>query len=225
MPALLGAWWFREQWRRDPGAWVLIVLGVMLGLLLVRVALGIHYLSERHTLVLVVMGSVWAAAGLVRMADALGALVERRRPRLAPAWVLPVGFMVLTTGWCLPVALKPLHANRAGHRAAGEWLARHAGPADRIVDPYCWAHFYAGRVSFEMVEGDGPAGREPLQYVVLTDSNNLHARLTGLDKAKDLAREGEVVFRWRPTGRQLRRDRAEEVVIWAVKLDKNRPAH
>jgi len=46
-----------------------------------RLALGVHYLAERHTLILVLCGSMWAAAVLVRAADALPALVRAAAAR------------------------------------------------------------------------------------------------------------------------------------------------
>src|SRR5262249_52900479 len=51
--ALLGLWWFRDRFTKVAGARVVLVLCLVLAALLLRLALGVHYLSERHTLVLV----------------------------------------------------------------------------------------------------------------------------------------------------------------------------
>jgi len=209
LPALLGVWWYRDRLRSDPGMWVVVLLGFMLLAILFRVLMVVQYLSERHTLLYVLGACIWAAAALVRIADALPAWTSRW---LAPRWqpAASLAFLVLATGWCLPASLKPLHANRAGHRAAGDWLAAHAGDTDRIVDPFYWAKFYSGHWDRDP---DGPALRK---YVVVTKSTNQHARLSGFQKAVDLAAQGTEVYRWTPSAYEKRRYRAEAVVVYAV---------
>src|SRR5262249_511091 len=133
VPALLGLWWFRERLRSSPVAWLMLIFSGGIALLLVRVALGVHYLSERHTLIFVLCASFWAAAALIRLAEALPGWIEARRGRTLPVSVrehLPIACLIIAVTWCLPQSLKPLHANRAGHRAAGEWLATHLTESD-----------------------------------------------------------------------------------------------
>jgi hypothetical protein len=219
-PLMLGTWWFCYGFRRDPGGWVVVVLCLIVTTLLIRVAMGVHYLSERHTLILVLCGSIWAAAALVRIGDRLPELIGWlcRRP-VAQRWhaVLTLGWLWLAIGWGLPSTLRPLHLNRLGHRLAGEWLAVHTHPEDRIVDPFCWAYFYAGRT---FPEGELPAmqpGPHSISYVVVTEnSKNDHLRLSALPGAKKLAEHGHEVFRWRAPSHQLRKQGAEEVVVYAV---------
>jgi hypothetical protein len=215
VPALLALGWYPDPLRR-PGTWVVLVLCGLVSLLLIRVAVGIHYLSERHTLVLAMCISLWAGAGLVRIADRLpGWLAMLLRRPLAPrlGGVIAGAWLLVSVAWCLPTALKPLHANRMGHREAGRWLAANAGPADPIIDPFCWAHFYSGRFLSEPRPGDPMA-----KFVVLTHSNNPHGRLSGIDKARQLAEQGSMVFRWTPTPVERKRYRAEEVLVYAVPL-------
>jgi 4-amino-4-deoxy-L-arabinose transferase-like glycosyltransferase len=215
VPAVLGLWWFCGRFRSDPGVRVVLVWCVVLGLLLFRVALGVHYLSERHMLALVMCGSIWAAMAALRVADALPGLVGRllRRsltPRASRALTLTA--LLVLVGWCVPAALRPLHVNRAGHRAAGDWLASHAAPADQIVDPYCWAYFYSG-----LLFRDGPAADPPpVQYVVVTRSKNVHARLHGVAEADRLAGCGTQVFSWTPTRQERKSYGTEEVLVFAI---------
>jgi hypothetical protein len=218
LPALLGLWWYRNRFRQA-GAWVMLVYGCIVVLLLVRVATGIHYLSERHALVLVACGSIWAGAGLVHMANWVPGWIAGllRRP-LAPraATVLTTVVLAVSISWCLPVTLKPLHANRIGHREAGRWLAEHAEPTDIIADPYCWSRFYAGRMMDETHRIVGPEF-DSSRFVVMTNSKNAHDRLFGMEKALELKRQGTVVFRWTPTPQQQRRYHSEEVEIYEVR--------
>src|SRR5262249_44705360 len=91
---------------------------------------------------------------------------------------------------------EPLHDNRSGFRDAGLWLAEHAHPGDEILDPYCWAHYYAGQVFEEGKANEGEPGHKPLRYVVLELSGNLHLRLNEIPTAKRLAAQGQKVFEW-----------------------------
>jgi hypothetical protein len=75
-------------------------------------------------------------------------------------------------GFGLPKALQPLHANRAGNRAAGEWLATVLRPGDVVVDDHCWSHFYAGQVFEENKNIALPPDCKPICYVVRTRSRD-----------------------------------------------------
>src|SRR5262249_53773603 len=90
-----------------------------------------------------------------------------------------------------------LHANRAGHHAAGLWLAEHADPSDDVIDPFCWAHFYWGG---PFREGKPPAppppGHQPKTYVVLEPYDDLEVREKYYQHAKNLAAQGQLVFHW-----------------------------
>jgi 4-amino-4-deoxy-L-arabinose transferase-like glycosyltransferase len=193
----LGLWWFRQRLKNDAGLWLLLALLAMHALLLWRMAVVIGYLSERHTLMLVLIGVFWAGAAL----SELGQRLERFGPsvaRWAPA-VLAVAVMLS----CLPEALKPLHANRAGHHAAGVWLAAHGTDCDEVVDPFCWAHFYAGCV---FREGKVTSPPRHGYYVVLEQTGNAHGRLPALPRAQELAARGEPVYHWperRPTEKAM----------------------
>jgi hypothetical protein len=176
---------------------VLLVVALLHCLVLWRMAVVMGYISERHTLLLVMCGLYWAVPATLRIVDWLAALAAR----LAPAWigenrrpVVVVMLMLLFLGFGLPPALKPLHYNRAGHRAAGAWLAANARPGDIIVDPFCWAHYYSGWVFREGKEDDVPPGYRPNTFAVFEKSPNPHHRLPLWPIVLKLKDKGHLVF-------------------------------
>jgi 4-amino-4-deoxy-L-arabinose transferase-like glycosyltransferase len=201
LPALLGLWWERRKWSRKPGAWVLLLLCVMLALILVRLASVMGYVSDRHALLIILCGCYWGVAGLVHLS---GRLPQRLyHPLAAPV------LLTLLVAATLPKTLEPLHWNRGGFRAAGLWLAAHSTSADEIDDPYCWAHYYAGRVFIEDEETHAPDGHVPVWYLVVENAKSQHERLTKVNEVQRLKELGEPVWRW--TGKR-RKDEAEVVV-------------
>ncbi|MFN4260610.1 MAG: glycosyltransferase family 39 protein [Gemmataceae bacterium] len=191
LPALFGMIWFWRRLQRNPGVWVLLLLCAMQIAILWRMAVMMGYVSERHVLLLVLCG-VFPAVAMVKMAG------ERLAAwRGYGAWV-PTLMLTFLTLFGLPSTLKPLHGNRAGHRAVGEWLAEHAHPHDIIVDPFCWAHFYAGAVFHERTINPTPppANYLPFHYVVIEESNNPHSRLPMIPLAKAIAKRGTLAYQW-----------------------------
>ena len=149
-----------------------------------RMAVVVGYLSERHTVFLMLCGITWAAAELVWLADRVPILLGKLGLPLAVRWraVLAATCVSVLAAALLSEALHPLHANRAGHRAAGVWLRDHYRPGDEIIDPFCWAHYYAGAV---FAEGLAPVpGFRPARYIVLENSTNQHSRLPLMDIAR-----------------------------------------
>lgn len=205
LPALWGLWWCRPVVR--PGGWVLMGLCLLHGLAIGRVAGILGYVSDRHVLVIVLCGLFWTVAALREL--------PRRWLRNAPAWSCALLLVLAASG--LPKALEPLHANRAGHRSAGQWLARHAHPADAIEDPFCWAHYYAGWVFLENVAPPTPAGYRPHRYVVVEHSRNPHTRLTRVPH--EVVDRGTLVFQCR-----LRSDQVndEEVRVYRLSSEGSR---
>jgi hypothetical protein len=200
-PALLGLWWFRGRFRSHPGTWVLLVLCLAMGLLLWRLAARAGYISDRHTLLLLLCGCFWAVAALEVIASWLARLLRRRAalPVFAgpgPRWCAPLLLLVLVAAM-LPKTLEPLHYNRVGFRAVGCWLADHTRPTDYILDPYSWSDYYAGRVLLTGNVHPILPDHTATWYVVWEESANSHPRLEGWWKVANKYRKiGELVYRW-----------------------------
>ena len=171
LPILLGLWRFRKRLVATPGMMVILILAGIYALILVRMAVEVGYLSERHTIFLMLCGMFWAAAELVALADRLPPLLEKLGRPLAERWqpMVAVACLSAVVIAFLSEAAHPLHANRAGHRAAGLWLRDHYRPGDEILDPFCWAHYYAGAVFAEGIE---PASGVPAR--TLHGAGELH---------------------------------------------------
>jgi 4-amino-4-deoxy-L-arabinose transferase-like glycosyltransferase len=205
LPVLFGLWWFRDRFRRSPGAWVIALLFTLDALLLWLLGVRAGYLSGRHVLVLVLC-TVFQAVAAVREApfrlaawrgQASGGLAARRPVWLHPAvWSLALLLVLAGTG--LSRTLRPLHGNRAGHRAAGYWLATHTNPSDLIDDDHCWAHYYANRVFQEEQPPTTPSGYRPRHYVVVNRSNDKFSltRSTAVDEKKIQQKGGQIVYHW-----------------------------
>jgi hypothetical protein len=220
LPALLGLWWYRAR-LREPGAAVLLLVCLLQAVVLARVCYVMGYVSERHVLIIVLCGSFWAAAALQHLPGRLSAasawLAVLGRPHCRMAWSLVLLLSLVGSG--LAATWKPLHGNRAGHHAAGLWLADHADPADPVFDPYCWSHFYAGKIFQEGVPQPVALDGQSVGYVVFEQSDNAHARLPFVPIARELMAQGRVVYRWVPSPRARKRDKAEEVDVYAVPIE------
>jgi hypothetical protein len=200
VPALVGLWWFRDLFRRVPGTWVLVALCLPLLALLYCVARKLGYLSDRHTLVILLSGIYFAAAGLRRMGEWLGGVAVRLRPAWqGTRWARPevriTAVLLLCCLGPLPRTLEKLHADRSGFRAAGYWLAGHTLPGDSVVDPYCWANYYAGRVFTEGLSGLARTV-PPIFYMVVEEAPSKHTRLEGHNGAMLMRQFGTEINRF-----------------------------
>jgi hypothetical protein len=188
--AILGAaglFWFRPRLRGRPAAWLLAVLIAGHAVVLWRMAVAIGYLSERHTLLFVFAACFPAAAALTRIGRHIA---EARAARSLTPGRATAGLLAILLVAALPSLVRPLHGNRAGHRAAGMWLAANSTTADEILDPFNWAHFYSGRLT-----ADPPPTSDRL-FVVLEQTDNQHSRLPAIPIAKAKAVHGRIVYHW-----------------------------
>jgi hypothetical protein len=207
LPALVALWVRRDLFWTVPGTWIVFLLCGLIAAALYGVAMVVGYVSDRHLLVVILLGSYWAAAGIPMLASYAAALLLRLSPRWAVspmvnASVWSAALWILLCGAPLIRTTETLHADRAGFRQAGYWLARHAWTGDQIDDAYAWAHYYAGHVFAEVdpadgLDGDGGPAHEPgVRYVVMEVSDDKHARLLTSKPEELLAAGGHVEQEW-----------------------------
>ncbi len=184
--AVLGFWWFFATLRGRPGFWVLLTYGLTHALVLFLLAMVVFYVYDRHTMILVLLGTFLVAAGLYQFP-------QRLRWQAAGDWALVL--LLGLVGFCLPKSVRRLHAERAGNHAAGLWLAgqKDAGALDTrrgdiVLDDHYWSHFYAGGLFEEYQPVAVPAGQQPWAYLVQTRT-----------KGQPLE-AGEVVYHWPADG-------------------------
>jgi hypothetical protein len=228
--ALIGICGCPGPFRRELGAWAVFALCLLYTLALWRVAYVAGYVSERHSLPVVMCGLYWVVGGMDWFCSRLVRAGNWMQARWGGAHQFPMreGMVALTllvalAGVALPKSLEPLHANRAGFHAAGLWLAEHAEPTDVIVDPFAWAEYYAGHALRDANAVDAPSPAR--QFVVVGGSGNEHARLPLMPAAESLANQGTLVYRW-PTQR-TKQKAAEEVLVYCIRsksAERNRTA-
>jgi len=171
----IGAALARLKLMPEVGLLLMMVFGnlVVIGLHAVRNG----YLSERHTLPVVFIGCFFAADGIFRTGD--WSVRNLNRVTITGRWT-GWFYMVVISASCLPQAIRPLHANRFGHKLIGEHLRDHANEMDVVIDPYTWAQYYSGR----SVRGV-PTDPNPARYrwAILEDGETPHSTLTRLQAA------------------------------------------
>lgn len=184
----------RQLFSPDLGLWLLLALALLSSAVMFYLAERIWYVSERHTLLFVMLSCVLASAGLKPLAELICRLPVVSRlilwPQAAPACIL----LSLVTS-ALPFTLQPLHAQREGHKHAGLYLAEHMSPGDWLIDPLSWAEWYAGRTLYE---NTCYHGQPSVKWVVVEEEkrDNPHSRIPQWELANTLKKEGELVYRW-----------------------------
>jgi Dolichyl-phosphate-mannose-protein mannosyltransferase len=211
---------FKLLWR-DACFLVLLAFGVLHSLVLIALAMSVGYVSDRHVMILVLIGCFLVIVGL------------REVPRIFLAWRKPsqtpntpanswkvwlrspcVWFAVLMTAllvFCMPKATQRLHGNRAANHAAGMWLAEHLEEGDLVIDDHSWSNFFAGHVFLEGNEPVLPRRKQPTCYVVTTRSRDPLID----EKRQDGVVEKDAKVAWSDAG-QIERAR---VIIYAQPRD------
>lgn len=184
---LVGILIHRRRIAADPGLALLPLLGLVNVAVLSALAFKIGYISERHTVVLVLLLSLFAASALEPLWKLFGLL-----PRVGAG-----GLLLAVVAASLPSALKPPHENRAGHPHAGRYLAAHVGPNDAVIDPFCWAEWYAGRTLFAVpADPVPPAAR----WAVMETGKSPHSRLPryadAVNVVNDSKNRAKLVYWW-----------------------------
>jgi hypothetical protein len=172
VPALLGLCWSFGSLRRDPGFWLLVVFGLLHSLILVSLAMSVYYVSDRHVMILVLLGCFFIVAGLRELPRRVLAWFNTGRSatglRMAPLWFAVL--LVVLIGACLPKATQRLHGNRAENHAAGKWLAKRIAHEENVFigDDHAWTHFFSGLLFQEGLDKPFPKAFESNAYIVIT---------------------------------------------------------
>lgn len=192
--AVIGCYLFRRRATADPGlGLVFVILGMNLAILFL-LAWHNGYISERHTMLVVALGSILAAGTL----EPIGRLWARVPGAEKFAGLPAAGAgLVLLAATALPGTFRPMHDNRAGHYYAGKYLASVVTDADAVFDPFCWAEYYAGR-TLVRIPPDPPNAK--VNYAVLETGPSSHSRLPRLEHARLIASQGAVVYHWPENG-------------------------
>lgn len=181
----------------DPRITLLVLTGAVHLTILWLMAWKADYVSQRHTLLTVLVTCIFAAASL----PLIGAWCLRGwRPESASGWT-PWQLGAVLAGLLMTIALprdfRSLHSERAGHKAAGEWLRQYGDPNVPVVDPFGWAEWYAGRSMYRRNIPDVTRG--PVLYAVFEpNAKSPHSRLFLYTSAGELAEKGEIVYRYPP---------------------------
>lgn len=177
----------------DLGLWVPVALGGLTLVLLFFLAARVGYVSERHTVLFVMLCCLLSAAGIGPLTRGFARLPVLGRIVLWPA-AAPATLFAILVASTFPYTFKEMHAHREGHKHAGRWLAAHAGPRDWVQDPLAWAEWYAGRTLYHPPRY---AGRPEYVWVVLEKGKGSpHSRLPQWDEARQRAAGYTAVYRW-----------------------------
>jgi hypothetical protein len=218
VPALLALFWSWPRLRRDPGFWIPAGYCLLHAVILLLLAMVEFYVSDRHTMVLVMCGVFFTVEGVRDGSCRLMEWIQKRQPanakrgwwsaeRLAAA-VLVVGFLI-----CLPKSVQTLHGNRAGNRLAGLWLASQLKVGDVVTDDHAYSHYYAGLVFEEKETPVLPKGYQPTCYVVVTRSKDMEIDLGRTEN--EASQKGRLVYQW-PENKSFAEAR---VVVYAQPRD------
>lgn len=147
---------------------------VAAGHLVAAVAVGFKqgYVSERHMLPVVAVGSVFAVGGLPAW-FALWARLPAVGPLFARKWWPTAACVALAVSCLPPLFSRQLHENRTGHKRAGAVLATEidkltdeekAGVV--VLDHYQWCQFFSGRATY-FIPPDPPEESQKVVFLVL----------------------------------------------------------
>jgi len=143
------AHWFRGRTWREPAVFVFSTLSWLYTVLMIWLYCRHGYMSERHTLPLLIVPILYVPIGFVIIAQ----FCQKRLITTASSfnrvsgdqkfWL--VTFMVVGTAVCTPKLLRPLRIEKRGYRAAAKWLRENTEPTATIAVPDDRIGFYSGR--------------------------------------------------------------------------------
>ena len=185
IPCLLGLLWSFRFLRHNPGFWLVTIFVLLHSFVLVALAMSVSYVSDRHVMILVLLGCFLVAFGLCELPRRIFVWCKVA-PSADTSISLSSGWFHSTCFWsailfiamfgvCMPKATQRLHGNRVGNHVAGAWLAEKLKAGDHVEDDHAWSHFFSG---WFFKEGETPpklaADYVPTTYVVITPPREIN---------------------------------------------------
>ncbi len=163
VPALLiGIYkWFKSRKWHEPEAFFVIGLIVLNVPVMIWLYCRYGYISDRHTLPLLILPILYIPVGLQELAI----WFEERFPRKVkfPSEInhdVRFWFMILFLvgiSICVPKLFRPIRIEKQGYRAAAMWLKANTDSSDIVAVPDIRISFYAEREGFVYKNGNIPA--------------------------------------------------------------------
>lgn len=223
--ALVDLWKARHNLTSPLDRFMQLLCATLVGIA-VCVAARAGYLSTRHVLLLVVLAIGWAGSGALAISDWLFAAFPRRLRLGSIAYQTKVArsvseearptyladasgyFGAMTTtlaalivlAACAPDCLASLHATRAGHRQAANWLAEHAEPSQAVLDSRGWTALYTGRKTYRYEAAQAAFTDPALAYVVVEQAEMETASRRSETLRLLMSHAGEPVARFADAG-------------------------
>ncbi len=228
IPALLGLIWAFGSLKREAGCWAMMLYVALHSLILIRLGMIAHYISDRHVMILVLSGCyfavyamrelprrllAWRKRGVAGDIGSAGASPSRTRFAAVAFATLFLGLI----GFCLPKATQRLHGNRAENHEAGRWLATVLQVGDHFEDDHAWSDFFAGGVFREGKNPVLPAGYVPTTWVVVT--NRSRDAEIGVKHAGNVLSDQATPIKWWPETSDLKQAR---LVVYSQPRDSQR---
>lgn len=179
-----------------------VFLGIIVGvsvLALVRLHATGGYCSPRHTMVLATLLLPAAAAAMVRILTELPisgrwlGLPAGERIAAGPVlWIVMLGGFL---AWTSAQTLLPINFTKEGYKQAGQWVAEHVPPNDRVVDVTGLSLYFGSKDGYTFANLDH-AERDPeLRWIVVRD-NHLKGPWTYCRQLKELVKGLEPVAKF-----------------------------
>jgi Dolichyl-phosphate-mannose-protein mannosyltransferase len=204
---LLGLFSLRRR-LGDPRLLLLLLYAFLQSTLLWYLAAHIGYVSQRHTILIVLVTCMFVPAGFDALAQ--GAIAFWKSPRFNQ-WadtslvrtMRNTNPRVLVAIWCaiviavaLPRNFKSLQVDRKGNKLAGLWMKENVPAENQIVDPFGWSEWYTTRTLREIPNPVYKPG-SPDFYVVFTpNAKSPHSRLGSYEWAEVLKANRTPVFQY-----------------------------
>lgn len=191
--ALLGLLLLGRRWS-DPRVVLLGIVALIYLIALWILAWKIGYVSQRHTLFPVLITCIFAGFAFGELGK-----IAVRWWKFGSPWQWGAIWAVIFVAAALPRDFRSLHEDRAGHKAAGQWLLEHGDPDIEFIDPLGWAEWYAER-SVRRNPDWAPKpydGRD--KYTIFEpNTKSPHSRLQYYETARILVvdKNAEIIWRY-----------------------------